>query len=54
MVDAASDPEIETVVLMTAAQIGKTELINNLVGFHIHQDPAPMLVVQPTLEMAQT
>ena len=54
MMDAVSDPEIETVVLMAAAQIGKTELINNLVGFHIHQDPAPMLVVQPTLEMAQT
>ena len=54
MMDAISDPDIETVVLMTAAQIGKTELINNVVGFHIHQDPAPMLVVQPTLEMAQT
>ena len=54
MMDAVSDPDIETVVLMTGAQIGKTELINNVVGFHIHQDPAPMLVVQPTLEMAQT
>ena len=54
MMDAVSDPTIETVVLMTAAQVGKTELINNVVGFHIHQDPAPMLVVQPTLEMAQT
>lgn len=54
MMDAVSDPNVETVVLMTAAQVGKTELINNVVGFHIHQDPAPMLVVQPTLEMAQT
>ena len=54
MMDAVSDKKIETVVLMTAAQIGKTELINNVVGFHISQDPAPMLVVQPTLEMAQT
>jgi phage terminase large subunit GpA-like protein len=54
MMDAVSDPSIETVVLMTAAQVGKTELINNVVGYHIHQDPAPMLVVQPTLEMAQT
>jgi len=54
MMNAVSDPNIENVVLMTAAQVGKTELINNVVGFHIHQDPAPMLVVQPTLEMAQT
>ena len=55
MMDAASNARVETVVLMTAAQIGKTEIINNIVGFHVHQDPAPMLVVQPpTLEMAQT
>ena len=54
MMDAISDPNVESIVLMTAAQIGKTELINNVVGFHIHQDPAPMLVVQPTLDMAQT
>jgi phage terminase large subunit GpA-like protein len=54
MMDAVSDPDIETVVLMTGAQIGKTELLNNVVAYHIHQDPAPILVVQPTLEMAQT
>lgn len=54
MMDAVSDPSIETVVLMTAAQVGKTELINNVVGFHIAQNSCPMLVVQPTLEMAQT
>lgn len=54
MLDAICDPGIETVVLMTAAQVGKTELINNVVGYHIHQDPAPMLIVQPTLEMAET
>ena len=54
MMDAVSDPDVLTVVLMTSAQVGKTELINNVVGFHIHQDPAPMLVVQPTLDMAQT
>jgi len=54
MMDAVTDPAIETVVLMTAAQIGKTELINNVIGFHIAQNPCPALVVQPTLEMAQT
>ena len=54
MMDAVSDPDVLTVVLMTSAQVGKTELINNVVGFHIHQDPAPMLVVQPTLDVAQT
>lgn len=52
MMDAVSDPRYETVVLMTCAQIGKTELINNVLGYHIHQDPAPILVVHPTVEMA--
>lgn len=54
MMDAISDPRIEKVVLMTSAQIGKTEIINNICGYHVHQDAAPMLVVQPTLEMAKS
>ena len=52
MMDAVSDSRYETVVLMTCAQIGKTELVNNVIGYHIHQDPAPILVVHPTVEMA--
>ena len=51
--DAVSDPSIETVVVMSSAQVGKTEVINNITGFHIDQDPAPMLVLLPTVEMAQ-
>ena len=54
MMDAVSDPRIEQIVLMTSAQIGKTEIINNICGYHVHQDAAPMLVVQPTLEMAKS
>ena len=54
MMDAVSDPAVEQIVIMTGAQVGKTELLNNVVGFHVDQDPAPILVVQPTLDMAQT
>lgn len=54
MHNAMLEPGVERIVLMTAAQIGKTELVNNVVGYHIHLDPGPMLVVQPTLEMART
>jgi phage terminase large subunit GpA-like protein len=53
MMDAISDPSIETVVVMSSAQVGKTEILNNVIGFHIHQDPAPILLVQPTIEMAE-
>jgi phage terminase large subunit GpA-like protein len=51
--DAVSDPLVETVVLMTSSQVGKTEILNNLVGYHIHQDPAPILVLHPTIEMGE-
>jgi len=54
IMDALSDPYIETVVVMSSAQVGKTEILNNAVGYFISQDPSPMLVVQPTLDMAQT
>ena len=52
--DAFSDPLVETVVLMLASQVGKTEALNNLVGYHVDVDPCPILNIQPTLEMAQT
>lgn len=52
IMDAVSDPTVESVVVMSSAQVGKTEIINNVIGFHIDQDPAPMLLLQPTLEMA--
>jgi len=53
IMDAVSDPRVETLVIMSSAQVGKTELINNLVGYHIHQDPAPILVIHPTTEMGE-
>jgi phage terminase large subunit GpA-like protein len=38
---------------MAGAQLGKTEAILNIIGYHIHHDPSPILVLQPTLDMAQ-
>ena len=54
MMDATADPTIWKVVCMTSAQIGKTEMVNNIVGFHIDHDPGPILVVQPTKDFAET
>jgi phage terminase large subunit GpA-like protein len=53
MMDAIIDPRIEMVVVMKSAQVGWTEIIGNVVGYHVHQDPAPILVVQPTVEMGE-
>jgi len=51
--DACSDPAIKEVVVMAGAQLGKSEAILNIIGFHIENDPSPILVLQPTVEMAQ-
>lgn len=52
--DACSDPNISEVVVMAGAQLGKTEAILNIIGYHIHHNPCPILVLQPTLDMAQS
>jgi phage terminase large subunit GpA-like protein len=54
MMDAMCDSTVEAVVIMSSAQIGKTEIINNIIGYHVHLDPAPILLLQPTLEMAES
>jgi len=51
--DACADPSIQEIVVMAGAQLGKTEILLNIVGYHIDNDPSPILVLQPTLDMAQ-
>ena len=51
IMDAISEPELSDVVVMAGAQVGKTEMLLNCIGYHIAHDPAPMLLVQPTAEM---
>jgi phage terminase large subunit GpA-like protein len=52
--DAVSDPSVRTVVMMCSARVGKTELINNAVGYFVDQDPSPMLIVHPTIGDAKS
>jgi len=51
--DAISDPTIETVVLMMGSQSGKTEVLLNTCGYYGHQDPAPVMIVLPTIGDAE-
>lgn len=54
MMDAVNEPGVSEVVFMTSSQIGKTEILNNIIGYFTHQDPSPLLMIQPTLDMAET
>jgi phage terminase large subunit GpA-like protein len=51
--DACSDPAIESVVFMSSAQVGKTTILKAVVGYYIDQDPSVILVIYPTLELAE-
>jgi phage terminase large subunit GpA-like protein len=39
---------------MTSSQVGKTLIVKTVLGYHIDQDPCPILVLQPSLDMAET
>ena len=48
MMNAVSDPKVRKVVLHTSAQIGKSEILNNVLGYYMDYDPAPIMFLQPT------
>jgi hypothetical protein len=49
----ATGSPYHTVVFATGSQIGASEAGNNLLSYAIHHAPAPMLLVQPTVEMVK-
>lgn len=51
--DLSPSSPVERVVFMKAAQVGGTECGNNWLGYVIHHAPGPMLMVQPTVDMAK-
>lgn len=53
ILDAFSDPRVEQVTWMKSARIGYTKCIGAAIGFYIHRDPCPIMVVQPTLDDAK-
>lgn len=53
IMDAIHEPGVRELVVIKSAQVGYTEAINNIIGFHIDQEPAPIMLMQPTLEMGE-
>ena len=39
--------------MMSSAQVGKTEMLLNIIGYYVDYDPAPILLLQPTLAMGE-
>lgn len=54
IMNAISDPEVPRVVVQKASQMGITDsAIVNPIGYFATEDPCPILVVQPTIEIAE-
>src|SRR5262249_25838655 len=52
VMDAITDPAVESITLMKSARVGFTKVVNAAIGYFMHQDPCPILVVQPRGEDA--
>lgn len=53
IMDAFTDLDVRRVVVMSCSQIGKSDIMNNVIGRFAHLAPAPILMIQPTVDMAQ-
>ena len=53
IMDCVTEPSIEKVIVKSSSQVGKSEIINNVIGYFIDVDPGPLLMIQPTIEVAE-
>lgn len=51
--DCVSDPYVSEIVCVFPTQVGKTEFVLNVIGYHIAEDPCPILLVEPDLTLAE-
>ena len=48
IMDACNDPLCRQITVQGSSQIGKTEAINNIIGYHIDVAPCAIIVMHPT------
>ena len=53
MMDAVTDPSITFVTVIKSARVGYTKILDHVIGYYMHQDPSPILMVQPRVEDAE-
>lgn len=54
ILNALNDSSVEEIIWQSSAQVGKTEALLSALFYYVHQDPAPILFVLPTIELAET
>ena len=53
ILDAVTDTLVEKISFQKSTRVGYTKILNIITGYHIHQDPCSILLVQPTVEDAE-
>ena len=48
VMDSWTDPKLRHIVMVAASQVGKSEAMNNIIGYIIDQDPGSILMIEPT------
>lgn len=48
VMDTFTDPKVRHTVMVAASQVGKSEVLNNCIGYIIDEDPGSILFVHPT------
>ncbi len=51
--DAFTDPKLHRLVVVASSQVGKTEMLMNMLGYAIDIDPGPIMWVTPTQDNAE-
>ena len=50
---AVTDPRVRTISVMAPTQEFKTELLLNALGYYAHQDPSPIMMIYPKVQLAE-
>ena len=52
IMDAFTQPNVKRVIVKSCSQVGKSDMMNNVVGRFAHLDPATIMLIEPTVDAA--
>lgn len=53
ILDSVNNRDYEEIIIKSSAQVGKSEILNNIIGYFIDYDPSPILLIMPTVDTAE-
>ncbi len=53
IMNCINNPEVQDIAIMSSAQVGKTEILLNIIAYFIDYEPSSIMLIQPTIDMAE-